>query len=433
MGVWEKYSIEQRDEYVKFLQVYGSLTNLFRQKKGDLIPYLDSKYQETIFAKSFKGKNVDIGNTPHDILSVFGNVRVGIGLKTWMGSKPSYQKVMQLKRYQDEINEFRNDKEGLAYKISEIRNEKMLSDYERLGLIESNNIYHYVTRDKGRFTINECAYPLINLKNLNDFKETKTALSWSDGNKDYKYTFGDSQIWQKFDSAKYESLLLKTFDVKIIEDPFSFLLEAYLTIIDNPEEIEEDIIEVYLPLYSYRTKEVEEKSGLNAWNAASKTKNSNTPRPLNEVYIPIPRQFHKKYPNFFVKNIFDFEKEKENFLGNKKNKPEIRFYLQLPNGKKIPSLVTQSNMKGLQSGSNTEFDENGKRYGQSALGQWLLVDVLGLKERKLVTLEWLHKKGTDSVRLWRKKDNYSNINIDFAPIGAFEAFMNGEPIPQEDE
>jgi hypothetical protein len=90
-------------------------------------------------------------------------------------------------------------------------------------------------------------------------------------------------------------------------------------------------------------------------------------------------------------------------------------------------------MKALQSGSNIEYDEFGKRYGQSALGQWLLVDVLGLNERKLVTREWLQIKGTDSVRLWRKKDDYSTIYIDFASTGSFEAFMNNEPIPQEDE
>ena len=110
MSIWEKYSKEQRNEYIKFLQVYGALTNLFRQKKGDLIPYLDSKFQETVFAKTFEGKNVDIGNTPHDVLSVFGNNRIGIGLKTWMNSKPSFQKVMQLKRYQQEINLIQNAK-----------------------------------------------------------------------------------------------------------------------------------------------------------------------------------------------------------------------------------------------------------------------------------------------------------------------------------
>ena len=84
-------------------------------------------------------------------------------------------------------------------------------------------------------------------------------------------------------------------------------------------------------------------------------------------------------------------------------------------------------MKGLQSGSQTEIDpETNRKYGQSALGQWLLVDVLGLKERQLVTLEWLRKVGTDSVRLWHKKGDYSLINIDFAPIGSFERFINEE-------
>lgn len=67
------------------------------------------------------------------------------------------------------------------------------------------------------------------------------------------------------------------------------------------------------------------------------------------------------------------------------------------------------------------------------MGQWLLIDVLGLKERKLVTRDWLQMKGTDSVRLWRKKDNYNTINIDFAPVGSFEAFMNDEPIQDGEE
>ncbi|MES2590926.1 MAG: NgoFVII family restriction endonuclease [Bacteroidota bacterium] len=435
MSVWEQYSLEQRNEYIKFLQVYGALSNLFRQKQGDMIPYLDSKFQETVFAKVFNGQNADIGNTPHDVVSVFGNDRIGIGLKTWMNSKPSFQKVMQLKRYQNEINGVLKNKnvEALAYKISEIKNERMKSDYERLGLSEDKNIYHYITRDEGSFVINECAYPLIDLKNLKKFKLTTTAFSWSDTHQDYKYTFGDSQILQKFDSSKKNTFLLHQFDIKIIEDPFTFLLEAYFNFIDNVKIAIKDIVEVYLPLYSYQSNEVEERSGLNAWNAAPKNKGSQTLRPLNEIYIPIPREFHRKHPDFFTKNIFKSEKMRENYSGDKENKPEVRFHLQLPNGKRIPSLVTQSNMKGLQSGSNTEYDEKGKRYGQSALGQWLLVDVLGLKERKLVTRKWLQKKGTDSVRLWHKKGDYTTINIDFAPIGSFEAFMNNEPIPQDEE
>jgi hypothetical protein len=427
MSIWEQYSTEQREEYIKFLQVYGALSNLFRQKQGDMIPYLDSKFQETVFAKIFDSQNADIGNTPHDVVSVFGNNRIGIGLKTWMNSKPSFQKVMQLKRYQNEINKvfINNDVQALAYKISEIKNERMKSDYERLGLSEDKNIYHYVTRDEGRFVINECAYPLIDINRLQKFNLTPTAFSWSDGQKDYKYTFGDSQIHQKFDSSKKDTFLLHQFDIQI--------LEAYFKFIDKAKIATNDIVEAYLPLYSFETKEVENKSGLNAWNGAPKVKGSDKPRPLNEVYIPIPKDFHNKFPNFFTPNILKVIEEREIYKNDKENRPEVRFHIQLPNGKRIPGLITGDNMKNFQSGSNTELDGNGKRFGQSALGQWLLIDVLGLKERNLVTRKWLQMKDTDSVRLWRKKDDYSTINIDFAPIGSFEAFMKDEPIPQDEE
>ena len=408
MRTWEKYSKEQQNEYIQFLKVYGALSNLFRQKQGDMIPYLDSKFQETVFARVFNCENVDIGNTPHDVLSIIGDNRIGIGLKTWMGNKPSYQKVMQLKRYSGKINKYNKDAYDLAYVISEIKNERMKSDYKRLGLSEDKNIYHYITRNKGSFIINECTYPLIDLSNLKNFNITNTAFTWSDGIKEYKYTFSDSQVWQYFgDKDK-----ITQFDINIIEDPFDFLLKAYIKFFDELKPIKQDIIEVYLPLYSYKTKEVGKKSGLNAWNATSKTKGSSSLRPLHEIYIPVPSIFYEKHPCFFIEN---------------------RFHLQLPNGKKIPALITQDNMKALQSGSNTEKDENGKYYGQSALGKWLLVDVLGLKERVLVTRKWLQEKGTDSVRIWRKKEDYNVFYIDFAPFGSFEAFMNDEPIPTGDE
>lgn len=429
MSIWEKYSEADRKAYIQFLQLYGALSNLFRQKHGDLIPYLDSKFQETIFAKIFKSENVDIGNTPHDILSVFGDERIGIGLKTWMNSSPSFQKVMQLKRYKNEIDPLikYGDLSLLAQKISSIKNEKMISDYERLGLSEDSNIYHYITRDEGTFKIHESSYPLVQLDHLQGFKATDTAFHWNDGLKEYKYTYSDSQIWQRFDSSKPDTLLLETFSVDIINNPFDFLMESYTDyLLSNPKlNKASDIVEVFLPLYSFREQEVPQSSGLNAWNGAPKSKNSQTLRPLNEVYIPIPRDFHISNPDFFIDDIFKFEKYQKQYIGPKENRPQLRFRLVLPNGKEIPAMVCQDRMKSLQSGSQTEIDPStGKRYGQSALGQWLLVDVLGLKERTLVTRNWLEKKGTDSVRLWRKKEDYSKIHIDIAPIGSFEKFMN---------
>ena len=458
MSVWEKYTKEQQDEYKKFLQVYGSLSNLFRQKHGEPIPYLDSKFQETIYARVFSSENVDIGNTPHDILSVFGSERIGIGLKTWMNSTPSYQKVMQLKRYKDDIMAQEHNPYDMVYVISSIKNERMKSDYNRLGLDENSNIYHYITRDAGSLVIQECTYPLIELDKITNVNRTDSSITWTDGIKNYKFTFGDSQIWQYFGDCR-DSTILDKITVEIMEDPFTFLVKAYEGLGPSSSEMgrkilskafmssgndtiafpldkdaSDNIVECFLPLYSFRSKEVEQKSGLNAWNAAPKNPLNPTPRPLNEVYIPIPREFHNKYPDFFVKNIFEFEKMQSEYTGVKKFKPEIRFTLVLPNGREIPALVTQDQHKGLQSGSLYKIDPNtGKIFGQSALGQWLLVDVLGLDERILVTREWLAKKGIDSVRLWHKKGDYRRIYIDVAPYNSFENFMNGIVVDYTEE
>lgn len=428
MSIWERYSEEQRNEYIQFLQVYGALTNLFRQKQGSLIPYLDSKFQETVFAKIFKSENVDFANTPHDVISIFGSDRIGIGIKTFTKSSPSFQKVMQIKSYQEEISNYRTKgSESLARRISEIRNESLTGDHSRLGLSPDKNIYHYVTRDNDRFTIFECPFSLINLDNLQKFRLSNSSLYWSDGFNDYKYTYADSQLWLKFNPNKEGTTLVSKFDVKVIEDPFSLLLNLYGGLLDSTQRNVTDTVEVYLPLYSFRKKEVQKSSGLNAWNGPPKNPSKPKPRPLNEVYIPIPKDFHKKCPDFFTTDIFEFEELRKK-IEIKKDKPKLRFHLALPNGKKIPSLLTQSNMKGLQSGSITEKDENGKKYGQALLGQWLLIDVLGLKKREIVTRKWLQMKNVDSVRLWRKKDDYSVINIDLAPFGAFETFMKDEPI-----
>ena len=301
--VWEKYSTTEKKNYIRFLQVYGALTNLFRQKHGNPIPYLDSKFQETVYAKVFHAKNIDIGNTPHDILSVFGSERIGIGLKTWMNSKPSFQKVMQLKRFKNDIEalNYVGNEEAVAQRIAKIKNERMRLDYERLGLKEDKNIYHYVTRDEGSFQINECAYPLVDLNNIRDIQRTDTSLQFSDGKKKYRYTFADSQIWQEFSSESKDTSLLEKIQIRMLEDPFAFLLRAYEEFFMEFSPAREETVEAYLPLYSYRTKEAEPKSGLNAWNAAPKSKLKPILRPLNEIYIPIPREFHKKNKDFFVK------------------------------------------------------------------------------------------------------------------------------------
>ena len=417
-SVWNSYPLGDRELYIKYLQAYGELTGLFQQKENSNIPYLDSKFQETIYGKVFHSQNADIGNTPHDIVSMVGSERVGIGLKTWMNSRPSYQKVMQLKAYKADIDNVSTDAYDMVYIISQIKNERLRQDYERLGLRSDKNIYHYVTRDSGKFTIYETSYPEVDVRKIHNIVPGQKSIEWSDGLKEYKYTFGDSQIWMHFSPNRTDTVKLAEFPVSIADDPFTLLLqihESFVAGVVGDVGETTDVVVAYLPLYSYRSGEVEKKSGLNAWNGSSKVKGSGRPRPLGEVYVPVPMEFHRHAPDFFCPNIFD----------NIRNKKPVEFDIVLPNGLEMPGRLTGDNLKNFQSGSNdpTKRKPDGSRWGQSDLGNWLLVDVLGLRDRELVTRDWLIKRGVDSIKLWHKVGDYSRIYLDFAEIGSFDRYM----------
>ncbi|MFD1472289.1 phospholipase D-like domain-containing protein [Companilactobacillus mishanensis] len=386
---------------------------MFNQKSSITgAPYLDSKFQETVYAKSFKADAVDIGNTPHDMTSTFGSRKVGIGIKTWLNSSPSYQKVMQLKANKPEIEKLNNvnTQIELARKISSIKNKRLHADYIRLGLDEDENIYHYVTRDKGKLTIQETTYPLVNLNKLTPTNYSAKSFEFTDGIKQYKYTFGDSQIWMKFGENDDKSIIDEV-SVDIMDDPFDFLKDSFQNI-QNYKNYMTSTDAIYLPLYSFKYHRVELKSGLNAWNAKPKSKYSNTPRPEAEVYIPIPKIFAKKYPYWFNPQV-DLRNHKEYKRISKTNNYE--FNLHFPNGTIFPALVGQDGFKALQTNP------------QNALGKWLLYNILGLKKGELVTMDILNTIGFDSVKLWHKdKKNFKDLWIDFAPTGSFERFIRNQ-------
>ena len=435
MTVWERYSDEQREEYKDYLKMYGALSAMFNQKSSETgAPYLDSKFQETIYAKSFNSEDVDIGNTPHDIRSTFGNDKVGIGIKTWLSSNPSYQKVMQLKRYKDEINPYISEdtKDELAYTIAKIKNDRLITDYKRLGLKVNENIYHYVTRDRGQLTLSETSYPLVDMDKLKPGKLAKSSFTFTDGHKKYKYTFGDSQIWMRFGPKEADTYILEQIPIKMLENPFSFLSKAFKEYKNKdgiyvPESsLQRDYL--YLPLYSYKYKKVLENSGLNAWNSDPKSKGSTTPRPEAEVYIPIPKALWRKRPYWVDPNV-DMTKYAE--YKQKTGNSNYPINLHMPDGQVFPAIFAQSDFKGLQTDP------------QSILGKWIL-NVLGIQNprrekynepaKEIVTMSLLKKLGYDSVKLWHEDpNNLREVWIDFAEYGAFERFMKDELQNTDDE
>ncbi|MGL5720861.1 MAG: NgoFVII family restriction endonuclease, partial [Brevinema sp.] len=126
-----------------------------------------------------------------------------------------------------------------------------------------------------------------------------------------------------------------------------------------------------------------ERSGLNQWNAGGRE------RKPNEVYIPIPAWIHRSFTGFFPPR-------------------DQNFILQLPSKKEISAKVCQDGSKALMSNPN------------KALGEWLLRDVLQLKEWDLLTYEYLDALGVDSVRIDKIDNNIYSIN--FAEVGTFDKF-----------
>ena len=183
--------------------------------------------------------------------------------------------------------------------------------------------------------------------------------------------------------------------VRILEDPFDqiekLITEAGMSF--SPIKVQPH---VFLPLYSTRggKKNVPEKSGLNQWNASGR------PRDPNEIYIPIPAWIHRKFESFFPPRDQVFE-------------------LTLPSRATMRAKVCQDNSKALMSNPN------------SALGQWLLRDVLNLGERELLTYDKLQKIGLDTVVIY-KTDN-ETYDIDFTRIGSYEKFLNENGETAEEE
>lgn len=130
-----------------------------------------------------------------------------------------------------------------------------------------------------------------------------------------------------------------------------------------------------------------DKSGLNQWNANGR------PRNFGEIYIPIPKQIHKDYPNFFPKRDQDFD-------------------LQIPTGEIFKAKVCQQDSKALMTNPN------------KALSDWLLRKVLELAEGELATIEKLDELGFDSVIIM--KDETGNFKIDIMKTNTFIEFSNYE-------
>ena len=386
---YENQPEEQKNNYKNMLSVIGSLSRLFSESG---CPYLSYRAHENIFCKYFEAENLAREDSSADAKKN----HIGIGLKTWTGGDD--QKVA-------EFNRLRNTFAGLTglelvKMIAEYRNDRIRVTKNLNGL--DSMIYHIVKRIPGIMQIFEHSFEYIDIDNIKLIPDRGSANNtyFTDEHHTYHFNSSKSTLYMLFEDME----LLDSFEVEIMQDPYSFLMN--LTDTEETTDTFADITELYtrenlpqlcLRLYSERadgTKFVAEKSGLNHWKARGRRRNP------NEVYIPYQKIDRDRDPGFFPPR-------------------ETAFNLTLPDGTVISAKVCQK--------ANPDTPEVGKAIMSNpnkVLGEWLLRNVFELPENTLVTYEMLERFGVDSVIF--TKHGELEYSVDFAELGTYDEFYRNE-------
>lgn len=385
------------------LKIMGQLSNLFSESD---CPYLAYRAHENIFCKYLEAENLARSDCSADAKKD----GIGIGLKTWMGNDD--QKVAEfgkLKKYYANLSGL-----DLVKRIAEYRNERIRVTKKIHGI--NQMIYHVVKRIPNMMQILECAFDYIDVDAIklipNRGNENNTYFS--DGKHMYHFSISKNTLYMIFDDLE----LLDSFEVGIMDDPYLFLMSitqqmSASDISADYYSVQGDVIEngykileekriqkpmLCLPLYSKRglnkEKFVAEKSGLNQWNAAGRT------RDVNEIYIPYQAKDRQRELAFFPPR-------------------DTSFALHLPDGTEISAKVCQEADK-----SNPLIGKAIMSNPNKVLGKWLLRDVFELEEGTVVTYEMLERFGVDSVIF--TKNGELDYSIDFAEIGTYEQFYGEE-------
>lgn len=385
----ERQPQEQIDAYEQLLKAVCALSRLFSEAPE---PYLAYRASEKIFCKAFDAADL----SRSDVSADAAKDRRGFGIKTFLdGNGRSLQKVAE---FNNEHAMFRElGPEEKVRKIAELRNERLTTTKRIFALDEI--IYHCVARQTGRIVVYETPAAMIDVGNISQVKmgSNGNTIQFSDPHAEYSFSVSKSTLLKRFIT---ENVSLEI-PVRIMDDPFSYIEQMLQEtgLIFAPIRVQPHVL---LPLYSTRggTKNVPERSGLNQWNASGR------PRDPDEIYISIPAWIHKTFPGFFPPRDQVFE-------------------LTLPDRNTMSAKLCQDNSKALMSNPN------------SALGRWLLRDIMNLRERELLTYEKLQTIGLDSVVVY-KIDN-ETYDIDFTKVGSYERFLteNGkqadEVVTEEDD
>lgn len=376
-------AIRDNSEYINFLSLMGSLSNLFADSD---IPFIHYRVTENLFCKCFGAENLARFDDSYDAKKW----DAGIGIKTFIlppGGSTS-QKVAEFDSLAPRLAGL--SVEEAARTVAGWRNQR-IETADAIHAITGQSIYHVIGRMQGMLKMFVVGYDKIQIDSLRITSQTPAGFTFSDGLHAYNFNRSKSTLLEKFTLPSNDEVI--TVPVEIDRDP----LETLRRLLDNPfgqdivriedsddehgvriEAVQERLLEqefVVLPLFSTREHgEVPLKSGLNQWNADGR------PRDPNEVYIPVPARIHRDNPMFFPKR-------------------DMPFVLKLPNGAQLSAKMCQDGRKGLMSNPN------------KALGKWLLRDVLRIPIRQIVTRAMLDISGFDSLIIIKESNGVYRLEL----------------------
>lgn len=390
---YESQPESSRNNYKKMLTIIGNLTQLFSESD---CPYLPYRAHENIFCKYLNAENL----ARQDCSADAKKDGIGVGLKTWMGQDD--QKVAEFGRLRETFAGLTGME--LVRTIAEYRNERIRVTKNLHGI--DTMIYHIVKRVPGAMQVLEHAFDYIDIANLSLIPNRGNVNNtyFTDGHHTYHFSVSKNTLYMIFEDMD----LLDTFEVEIMDDPYSFLMRLMYgddgvesdpetrQIITPPEAVK--LPQICLRLYSSRAdgrKFVAEKSGLNQWNGARLVRQTGEykRRDPNELYIPYPAEDRARTIGFFPDR-------------------DTVFNLRLPDGSVIPAKVCQADGKAIMSNPN------------KLLGEWLLRKVFELPEGTQVTYQMLQRFGIDSVIF--TKHGTLDYSVDFAELGTYEEFYGLE-------
>jgi len=361
---YPEQSNQSKRKYHDLLSAFSQLSFIYTDSDK---AYIDYRVAENIFCRTFNAEN----KSRQDLAVDAVKIRDGIGIKTFIRSSSTskMEKIAEfVNRQRYPLDEMNIDR--LINQVSRYRNQRLKDTAERFNL--NNTLYHYLVRDIGKIYICESPMILIDVNSLYNSGSRGNIIRFKDKYLEYYFHLSKHTLFKRFKyNDPFHTLNISS---QRDHDLISWALQELDGSVSQESELPERYDYVLLPLYSTRTGQVQEKSGLNQWNAEGR------PRDPNEVYIPIPKAVHIKKPGFFPPR-------------------NQKFILRTSDGHEFSAKVCQDNNKALMSDPNKE------------LGEWLLREQLNVPERHIVTYNDLQEKDVDSVIIYRISENEYEIRL----------------------